>query len=284
MEAQPSGPQPGQNQNRTLLFVGGGLLLLVVLACCALAVIGTLLGAFRTIGVRPAGRVTDTLERRVAVEAPLVLTIDNPVGEITLKPDATGEVRVKATRFAPSQETLDQINVNLRGSGGQTTVEVTGPQGRSNWGTNLVVHVPPQTGATIEVGVGKIRLDGLEGGFSVRSGVGDIVAQDLTVHEDAEFEAGTGDMELGAALDEGVTLRANSGVGAISIGLPADMGSELDASTGTGNITLQGFDLEEGQHRDRAVGDEIHSRTVADPNGRHLILSTGVGDILIRAR
>lgn len=284
MEAQSGRPPPQQNQKRTLLLLGGGVLVLLVFACCALGVIGTALGALGSFGFGGPNRVRDTLERSVEAAAPLVLTIDNPVGDVTLLPDADGEVRVEATRFAPSTARLAEIDVRLSGSGNRVELVVEGPERGSNWGANLVVHVPPQTSAVIEGGVGEIRLEGLEGTFSVRSGVGDIVAADLTIGGEARFEAGTGEVQVGAVLREGVTLRAESGVGEITIALPAGTGFELDASTGTGSIELQGVDLEGQQREDRSVGDEIHNRTETDPEGRHLILSTGVGDILIRAR
>lgn len=98
-----------------------------------------------------AGRVTARDELTIRAEAPLTLTIDNRVGDVTVRPDASGEVRVEVTRFAPSRETLERINVDLGRSSRDVTLQVEGPGRVSNWGVDLVVHVPPQTNLLTEL-------------------------------------------------------------------------------------------------------------------------------------
>lgn len=280
MSTQPS-------QNRTLLLVVIGLALLLCV-CCVLVGVGSLsAGLFGIFDVvrGPGSRISERLpEQRVQVTAPLRLTIDNPVGDITLRPGSNDEVRVEATRYGPDRRVLDEISVGLTGSGDSATLTVTGPERRSNWGVDLVVRVPVQTSVRIEVGVGTIVMEDLDGRFEIRAGVGRIVARDLAIRDDSSFEGGTSDVQVSASLDPEVSVRANSGVGEVTVELPAGTGFELDASTGTGDVTIEGFELEAEREATRGVGDEVHDRTAADPEGRRLILNSGVGDITIRAR
>ncbi|HYN88013.1 MAG TPA: DUF4097 family beta strand repeat-containing protein, partial [Ardenticatenaceae bacterium] len=260
--------------------------LLVACCVCALAMpFLTGLGLYLNFpGAGP--EVTTSEELRLAVSEPAVLTIDNPVGRITVSSGASDEIVVDATLGARSQDILDQIAVSLDPAGDGAALRVGFPERRntSNTSVDLDVRVPEQTNLTIRNGVGDVRIEGLEGQFDVETGVGTLDVTDVAMTAATRFAVGTGDVEVAGSLDERTTLQITSSVGEIAVELPEETGFELEATTGTGDVELEGFELETQQGREDAIGDQVDTRTTRDPAGRRLILETGVGSISVDQR
>src|SRR6266581_9251961 len=79
-----------------------------------------------------ANRVNQKWSGSVKATAPVTLTIDNPVGNITLVPDSADAVSVEAVKKAQDDKALAEVEVKLTGSGKDISLKSQGPRG-GNW-------------------------------------------------------------------------------------------------------------------------------------------------------
>ncbi|HEX6045602.1 MAG TPA: DUF4097 family beta strand repeat-containing protein [Pyrinomonadaceae bacterium] len=209
-------------------------------------------------------------------------------GHVTVRGWDKAEVSYKATKLAPDDESLKQINVVSEQQGQVISVNATNPN-QYNGSVNIEVFVPKQSGLHVSSGDGAVSLDGVSGEITLRSGDGAIEVSNsggqLQVNTgdgtiqiskfDGQVDARTGDGPI--ALDGNFNaLSARTGDGEISLTVPA--GSSFTIETNSPEeITNQGFAVAE----DITPSPRLKRWRIGN-GGKVFVLRTGEGKILLR--
>ena len=211
-------------------------------------------------------------------------------GHVTVRGWDKAEVSYKATKLAPDDESLKQINVVGEQQGQVISVNATNPN-QNNGSVNIEVFVPKQSSLHVSSGDGAVSLDGVSGEITLRSGDGAIEVSNsggqLQVNTgdgtiqiskfDGQVDARTGDGAI--ALDGNFNaLSAKTGDGEISLTVPA--GSSFTIETNSPEeITNQGFAVAE----DITPSPRLKRWRIGN-GGKVFVLRTGEGKILLRPR
>jgi hypothetical protein len=123
-------------------------------------------------------------------------------------------------------------------------------------------------------GVGDISIEDAKAKIEITDGVGRIKLNNVSLVDECEFTAGTGDIEIDGEIKELSHLSIKSGVGKTNLRLPEDSKFSIDASTGVGSI--DGNLVRNGEG---FVGDSL----VQDVNGGgpDIEIKSGTGDITV---
>ncbi|MGC9334840.1 MAG: DUF4097 family beta strand repeat-containing protein [Anaerolineae bacterium] len=272
-------------QNRTCLII------LVVLALAGLLLLCVAAAVFGAIGFLVPGRTTvsETISTELPAVVPAVVEVRNEVGGVTIIPGPEGIIQVDATKEVRtrsrgrSQELLSAIQVRIDQVGGTTRVNVDLPQTRPSESSNveLTIRVPHRTDLDITNNVGDIEIQGVTGNMRVRSDVGSVTLDHVEVTNEADVQAGTGDVEFQGRLPQAegqILLR--SMVGSVEVRVPTDSRFALDAETQLGSIESD-FVVDEAQSGDGSGGQLGHwlRGRVNGGLGVDLILRTNTGSI-----
>jgi DUF4097 and DUF4098 domain-containing protein YvlB len=225
------------------------------------------------------------------VDTPASLTVVNPVGKVTVRAGDGDRIDVRATKTVRAltpgraQELLTRIGIRAESAGNQARIRVDFPETRGfrTASVDLVITVPRRTQLDIEIRVGQIHVDGVEGSMRLRSRVGDIRLRNVVLPGDSEVETDVGEVRFTGRLPREGEVTFTTQVGEIRIELPEDSRFILDAKTDVGDIHSE-FTLEEREsERAGAVGQTLRGRVGADPEVT-LVLRAQTGDIEVRVR
>lgn len=286
--------------NRVIIVVVAALVLLMLCLCFALlawAAVGPS-GGLARFGIGPFGvfgaaasRVDDTIVSEVRVDGPAVLTVRNQVGEVNVRTGPGNVVVVEARRQARAENTrvaqslLDQITVNVSGSGNRAIVDVSIPTsvGTRTASVRLDITVPAETDLEIRNDVGSMRVDGVTGIMTLHANVGDMVVRNVILTGPSRLTTDVGRLEFAGSLPEEGEVAMTTRVGELRLDLPRESEFRLDAQANIGDIRTD-FELEEREAgREGVVGAELRGRVGADP-GVSLVLRSNTGAIAINAR
>jgi hypothetical protein len=202
-----------------------------------------LTGAFAT---RPFG-ASDTVEREVAVDSPLPVTIHSFAGSVSVHPGDGTRVHVVAVRHAWSDENLDEITVDVRRDDGGVEVRATAktPGGR-RW-VKLDVTVPRTSPVHARTQGGAIRVEGV-GGPVTASTQGGAIRVDGAVGV-AQLETMGGAVTVS---NHHGPVSARTKGGGVKLG--GRLAGDVDAETMGGSIQIEGAD---GAVRAQTMGGSV---------------------------
>jgi hypothetical protein len=291
-----------RGRNTTVWIIVGVALLLLALLCCCVLVIGLVAPARLAFMRNPtsvlqefavpapfAGERQSTQEyvESFQVETPLVLQIENQVGELRIvgRGDTnTVTVRARANAWgatvADAERKLERVQVTVRQDApGRVTARGSYPTtltvGRS---PNVVfeVEVPRDTDLSLSTNVGQIRVENVRGRLDLRSNVGEIRADN--VEGAIEMRTDVGEVNLrgwNMTGDSSVSTR----VGEINVGLRPGIAFRLDATTNVGQIRTN-LGVVGEQERSSVPGDALRG-DVAGGGELTLTLRANTGAIRI---
>ncbi len=280
------------NSNRTLWIV---LVIVALMLCCCVTTVVTFALA-RSVDWGGLtfwqGRVevTKPFDRTVDVRAPVRLTVDVPVGDITIKVASDQQVRATATVRAwganrtRGQAILDQITVSLEQTGDQVQVKVTGLEGIRNVPrspqVDVVISVPRDTAIQLDTNVGQVHIAGTRGNMALKVDVGEVILTDVLPADRLEIETRVASIELEAGLAPGATYQLTSDVGRIAVRLPADSAFRLDSRSDIGDVRVD-FPVAGQSSREGIVGKDVRGTVGTNPTAS-LSLRSRVGEITVR--
>jgi len=200
------------------------------------------------------------------------------------------EVMYTATSRADDDESLHQIGIQTEQKSAEVSVIATGNSDRDG-SVHFEVWVPRKASLHVSSDDGSLKLDGVSGDITLRTGDGSIEVIDgggvlqlntgdghIQVSKfDGQLDARTGDGSI--HLDGNFNaLSARTGDGGISLTVPS--GSNFTVETNAeGDVTNQGLNLSEDIAPSRRV-----KRWRVGNGGKVFVLNTGDGQIVLRSR
>ena len=211
-------------------------------------------------------------------------------GSVTVHGWDKSEVMYTATKRADDDEQLKQIDIQSEQQGTSISV-IAKSDNEHNGSVRLEVWVPRQTSLHVSSDDGSLKLDGVSGDITLRTGDGSIEVNDgngqLQVNTgDGHIEVNKFDGQLDARTGDGSikldgnfnALSARTGDGGITLTVPS--GSNFTVETNAdGDVTNEGLSVSE----DIAPSKRFKRWRVGN-GGKVFILHTGDGQIVLRSR
>ena len=201
------------------------------------------------------------------------------------------EVMYTVTKKAEDDEGLRQISTEATQNAGQITVIARSDNNDRNGTATIEVWVPRKSTLHVSSDDGSLKLDGVSGEITLRTGDGSIEVNDAggqlkvntgdghihVIKFDGQLDAVTGDGSI--QMDGNFNaLAARTGDGAISLTVPS--GSDFTVETNAdGDVTNEGLTLTE----DIAPSKRVKRWRVGN-GGKVFVLKTGDGQIVLRSR
>jgi hypothetical protein len=279
-------------KNERTLWIIVLVLLLVLCLCCAAALTLAVVGGWRWGNFMLSSQIesTDHFTRTLDVQAPINLTLDVPVGDLTVRGGPGQQVVVEVTRRAwgwnqaAARQLLERINVYVEQAGSQVQIKVTGVTATSGGPrspqVNIVVMVPQQTTLTLDSRVGRVSVSGTQGDVEIKADVGDVTLTNVLPAERLSVESRVASVELSGALAENAEYELISDVGRIVVRVPPDSSFSLDARSDIGDVKVE-FPVSGRSERQGFVGKQVYG-TVGTGPAADLYLRSRVGDISVR--
>lgn len=289
-------------RDKPMLWIGLAVILLVF-CCCCVAVAGLLLTRSIQWGStwqwgslwRWGGsgvEVTEQFSRNLVVSEPVDLSVDVPIGDITVRPGAAGKVDIQATKRAwgsnrdQAQRILENIAISVDQVGSRVTITVSGLSGTTGVPkspqVDLVVTVPRETSLNVESRVGRVRVTGTQGDLAIRADVGDVELRDVVPLERLETRTRVANIEFSGALAARATYTLTSDVGRIAVRLPGDSAFKIEAQSDVGNVRMD-FPVSGRSTREGFVGKEVRGDVGVNPTAS-LYLRSRIGEISVLPR
>lgn len=217
------------------------------------------------------------------------LTVENFNGSIEVSAWDENSVRISGTKFAPTQQLLDAIRIDMTASGDSLRVRTVRPtERRGNMGATYVIRVPRKTGLErLESSNGSIRVEDVEGNARLKTSNGSVRVTGLKGSVEAQtsngsiellghgggavlqtsngsvradgvrgtFQATTSNGKIAARLiesDPKRPIKVSSSNGSVDLTIEKLSGNDVYAHTSNSSITLR---------LPAKVGARIHART-----------------------
>jgi hypothetical protein len=281
------------------------LLAISLTLCCFCAVTVTIAGSaiYRSVDWRDlrwsdiealgtGTEVTDRSAQSVSVAGPVTLVVDVPVGNITVKADASDQVALLAIKRAwgwnrsQAEMVLDAITVDFEGAGDHVRLNAGGlktvedaprsPQ------VDIELSVPEETTVQLDSNVGRILIAGTHGDVYIMADVGEVALQDVVPSGNLQVETQVAAIELAGHLADRATYRLTSDIGRITLGLPPDSTFSIDARSDIGSVGVE-FPLAGRRSTWGFVGEEARGDVGANPTAE-LYLRCRVGNISVHPK
>ncbi len=211
-----------------------------------------------------------------------------PVGDITVKAGAAGQVKVDGTvrayaaSQAEAQRILDNIQVKIDQSGDKVWVRVSGMPatnvGRSPQ-IDLAITVPKQTTLSAQMGVGRLQVSGTEGDATINAEVGDVILTDIVPAEKLAVKTRVSSVEFTGALVAKARYEITTDMGKVALRVPPDSAFQIDARSDIGDVKVD-FEVAGRSSRDALVGKEVQGQVGLNPTAS-LYLRSRVGQISV---
>lgn len=210
-------------------------------------------------------------------------------GSVTVHGWDRSEVKYIVTKRAGDEEGLGQIGIRADQQGSSVSVIATSDINNSS--AELEVWVPRKTSLHVSSDDGGLKVEGVTGDITLRTGDGGIDVNDgagqlqlntgdgqISVFKfDGELDARTGDGAI--RLDGNFNaLTARTGDGAISLTVPSNSNFTVETNA-EGDVTNHGLTLAE----DIAPSKRVRRWRIGN-GGKVFVLNTGDGQIVLRSR
>lgn len=162
--------------------------------------------------------------------------IENSNGSIEIQTWNEGSVRIQAEKRARRESHLEDIEIEVSGSGDEVRVETIHHRKRGGGKVSYVVMIPVEANVEARTANGSVTITGVHGKVDARSTNGAVKVEDVA----GAIEARTTNGSIRAdyqRFDEG-EHRFKSTNGSIRVYLPSDAGAKLDAKTVNGSIEM----------------------------------------------
>jgi DUF4097 and DUF4098 domain-containing protein YvlB len=172
-------------------------------------------------------------------------------GSIEVSPWDQDTVDISATKYGPSQQAADDLEIRVDHTADTVSVRAVHPSIRhGNQGAKFVLRVPRNAVVDrLTTSNGGIRVSQVTGPSHLHTSNGTIHALDLAGSLDAQTSNGSITAELARAAGP---IRAESSNGSINLRLPGDFRDDVRAHTSNGSITV---------HLPRELNARISART-----------------------
>lgn len=279
------------NSSRTIWIVVLVALLVLCLCCALLVAAYTIIGPVRnSVSLFSQQIEANTSEAQsVNVQTPATLSLDVPVGDITVRPGGDGTITVQTTKRvwgssqASAQDVLNRIEVGISQFGSSVQVTVTGidsvnrlprsPQ------VNLVVTAPRDTTLTVNNRVGAVTVGGLRGDLAITADVGEVTVSDVSPVKTFSVHSRVASIEVQGPLVPGASYDLQSDVGRVVVQVPSGSAFTIDARSDVGDVNV-GFPVSGQSSREGFVGKQV-SGEVGNAPSTSLYLRSRVGSISV---
>jgi hypothetical protein len=207
-----------------------------------------MISAFGTRGFGTFGATADRIEREVATEGALPVTIENFAGKVVVRAGGTDRVHAEAARHAWTDADRDdiQLDVTRDGRGVHVRCHVSRPD-RHRW-ASLEVAVPPGSPTEIRTRSGSIRSEDVGGAVDAETRGGAIRVEGAVGRATLATMGGA----VAVSRHEGpVRARTKGG----SVKLSGHLTDEVEAETVGGSVHVEGVD---GAVRAQTLGGSVH--------------------------
>ena len=239
-------------------------------------------------GTASAADLTETEELRARLAPGGQLRIENAVGEIVVRAtdgeDVVFRVRKTVEDAADEEEArraLRDITLDLEETAEGVVLRSGGPRwlSRDRRDTEVLIEadVPRRVDLRLEINVGRLEIDGVEGTLVGRADVGEIRVRDAAGSLDLRTRVG--EIRAEFAEHDGEALSFDADVGDIDVTLPADLRARLEASADIGDVHCD-FEVDADGERawlGRSLAGRIHG------GGAPLRAAVHIGQVRIRA-
>jgi DUF4097 and DUF4098 domain-containing protein YvlB len=164
------------------------------------------------------------------------LRVENRNGDIEIATWGESSVRIQAEKTAKDDEGLENVEIQIQGSGDNVSVE-TVYHGRRNHGeVSYRIFLPQEAQVSVATANGEVVVRGIRGRVDAHSVNGAVTVENVSGEIDAETTNGS----IRAAYENVVdgTHRFSTTNGSVRIYLPSDAGGAIDAETVNGSIDV----------------------------------------------
>jgi len=213
--------------------------------------------------------VTDTIEKSFDVNANSHFSLENINGEVDISSWSESVIKVEATIRADSQSEFDRVDVKIKQSGQQVSVE-TDYEENSSWGNNQSAQVTYKVWLPTDTNLSKIEL--VNGSLSIENVAGKVNAQVVNgsikatgLASNSEISSVNGSIKAyyqGASSDlKDIDIETVNG--SIKLYLPKDISANLDLETMHGSIKTEfGLSSQENTFTGHSLRGDIGSGDV----------------------
>jgi DUF4097 and DUF4098 domain-containing protein YvlB len=183
-------------------------------------------------------KVYETIDETIPFTSGGTFRIGNVNGSITIETWDREEVRIQAEKSADSQESLDDIDVEIRGSGGQVSVITHYPRNNRRGESRQVeynITLPIDANLDMRTVNGKLEVYGIRGRVDASTTNGGVEVVDIIGETDISTTNGSIKARYNEVFDGEYQFSTTNG--SVTLDLPPGAGGELDAKTVNGSIT-----------------------------------------------
>jgi hypothetical protein len=286
---QPQRPPARRSRNAIGWLVGGVVGALLLFGLFALLV-GSVVGWFLVGG--GVTRYTATTTHSFTVAAPVMLSIQNPAGNMTIRQGSGDQITVQVTKVvrtlnqSVATRELGRMVVNTRQDGNTIQVQSNYSTSffdgvRSTRSVDLVVTTPPQTSVTARLSAGNATVTDLHGKMDLQVNAGNLTVNGAQVTDNSSLRTDAGNVTASVSMAPGATLSLEVNAGNAALTLPADTPARLDARVNVGSISLTGWSIP--VTHPSPPGAAASGDLGTDATGQ-LKVQVNVGAITLRAR
>jgi len=196
----------------------------------------------------PGGNVyRETVDVARALAPNGEVTLENTNGSVRVATWDEARVRVEATKGAPTEEILREIDVVIEGDGDNVSIRTRQPRRRLFGAGGQVQYrltVPRGARVLVKNVNGAVELDGIEGGLRASTVNGSVEAARVAGAVEASTVNGSVQVSM-ARVEPDSRSRLGSTNGTVRLTLPRDASADVDAGTVNGSAHCD-FELDEG--------------------------------------
>lgn len=188
-------------------------------------------------------KVTEEFRQTVALDADGQFDISNVNGSIEIATWNRNEVQIIATKSASSEAALEQVQIEITGSGDRVEVETKLPRGWNKSGSvSYQITLPAAAHLEAETVSGSLKVRGVTGEMELDSVNGAVEATGAVGPVDAATVNGSLTVRYGRTPEQG-SHEFDTVNGGLRVYLPATVAGSFHASTVNGGIRTD-FPLE----------------------------------------
>lgn len=233
-----------------------GILIVVLVGLCAASLFAGWQGLqmaqasglrFRGLGANTV-KAQATEEKTLTVSGPVILTVENDFGNVSVQSGTDGQVAIQAEKTvwgnsdADAQAALKELQVIIEQDGNTVHLSVKQPAdvdllhiGPGGGSVKFTISVPKETAATLHSSNGNVALDGTTGAADVESNFGDVSI--TNTNGNVLGKSNNGKVTATNLVSDG-SINLSSDFG--SIALETASGSDVTVSSSNGRIDLTG--------------------------------------------
>jgi DUF4097 and DUF4098 domain-containing protein YvlB len=181
-------------------------------------------------------RVRERFEQTVAFNPGGSFTIENDNGSIDISVGSESTVRIEAEKEAKDEEGLNNLEIEVEGSGDRVTVRTIHRSRRNSGGVSYKIVLPAEAQVFVSTANGEVSVAGIRGRVHAESVNGALRIEDIA--GEIEAETTNGGIRASYRSVEGGRHRFETTNGEVRVYLPSNAGGDLEAETVNGSIEV----------------------------------------------